>query len=409
MRSNVGENTAKYRASCDSCNEAGVHCSQTRPSCARCLSVPNRRCVYRRSERSGKRGTEFLTKAEEGNAKNYPIGRPLAVDTSAIRIEAPSNSLSTIDPRQLLQPFPASFPAFGMGSSDLSKGQQFQKDWSLENSPFALNQLSTPQKSPASYNNYQDMLELDENHLSNVQNYLQDPFHGTSDAALGPYSRDYSTAPEPLSPSRSNTVCVSCSTTDRRSHGNSSMLDTCCCNEIIIMQVSSLPVLLLDNEGSTFDVKLVQFQKALQLCAGVLACTCPGKDYTSILNISMLIARIISFFERGGVPAEGDYANHTQPLDTTGAMSPTRSSKFSIGTYEIEGEDEDTLKREVWWLHIKKVESLVAGFKEMVAKMTQQQLYPDHAEVAVWEKIVFLFDQKVEAVKRVWSGHRSRT
>lgn len=186
------------------------------------------------------------------------------------------------------------------------------------------------------------------------------------------------------------------------------MVDTCRCNEIIITQLSLLPVLLLDNECSTFDVELVQFQKAIKLCTGVLACTCPGKDYTSILTISMLIARIISFFERNGAQAGRDNDQNAPSLIMTGAMTPIRSPKFSVGIYEIEGEDECNLKREVWWMQIRKVESLVAGFKEMVAKMTLQQVYQDNSQVAAWGKLVFLLEQKAQAVKRDWSACRDK-
>ena len=49
--------TPKFRASCDSCNEAKVRCSQTRPSCARCNK--NRvHCVYGLSQRNGKHSAE---------------------------------------------------------------------------------------------------------------------------------------------------------------------------------------------------------------------------------------------------------------------------------------------------------------------------------------------------------------
>lgn len=401
MRSNVGGKVPKYTTSCDSCNEAKVHCSQTRPSCARCLNVLNRRCIYGVSDRSGKHGADGPMKAE-GAAKNDTISRPPSMATTAFGIEVPSSSLSTIDPRQFLRPFPAS----GSGSSDLLKGPQLQKDWTFENSPFLPNQSSTSHQSPVNREDYQLMFGMDESHMADVQYHGQGPLLGTSDGALGTCSRNDSTAQKATFHTQSNTPCVSCSTTNRQSNRSSSLVNTCYCNEIIIMQVSSLPVLLLDNECSTFDVKLVQFQKAIKLCAGVLDCTCPGKDYTSILTIGMLIARIISFFERGGAPGGGNNGSNAPPLDTTGAMTPVLSSRFSVGTYEIEGEDSNTLRREVWWLQIRKVESLVGGFKAMVEKMTRHQVYQNNAEVAVWGNLISLLDQKAQAVKRDWSAHR---
>ncbi|KAF6228776.1 hypothetical protein HO173_011623 [Letharia columbiana] len=402
MQINGGEKVPKYRASCDSCNEAKVRCSQTRPSCARCLKGQNRRCVYGVSKRSGKHSGEGSTKAD-GGGKNATVARPPATPTSTTGIETPSSSSSTIDPREFLQLFPPS----SADSSDLLNGQQLQKDWTFDNNLFMPNQSATSQGSPANYDHYQFMFGRDEGHMSSVQHHGPGLFDNASDAELGSCSRDDSIAEQPPSYTQSNTQCVSCSTSNLQ-NDSSSMVDTCRCNEIIITQLSLLPVLLLDNECSTFDVELVQFQKAIKLCTGVLACTCPGKDYTSILTISMLIARIISFFERNGAQAGRDNDQNAPSLIMTGAMTPIRSPKFSVGIYEIEGEDECNLKREVWWMQIRKVESLVAGFKEMVAKMTLQQVYQDNSQVAAWGKLVFLLEQKAQAVKRDWSACRDK-
>ena len=391
-QSNVGEKVPKYRASCDSCHEAKVRCSQTRPSCARCSKCPSRRCVYGVSKRSGKHSSEGSVKAE-GGANNSAISRSPATPTSTTEFDTPSSSPSTIDPREFLQLFPAS----SAHSSDLLKRQQSHKDWTFDNNLFVPNQSATPQGSPDSYDHYQFMFGRDANHMSNDQHHGLGLFDDASDAELGPCSRDDSIAERPPSYTQSSTQCVSCSTSNRQLD-NPSIVDTCRCNETIITQLSLLPVLLLDNECSTFDVELVQFQKAIKLCAGVLACTCRGKDYTTILTISMLIGRIISVFERGGA----------QALIITGATTPIRSPKFSLGVYEIEGEDENDLKREMWWLQIKKVESLIAGFKDMVAKLTRQQAYQDNAQVAVWGKLVALLDQKAQEVKRDWSTYRDR-
>lgn len=395
-RNNVGEKVPKYRASCDSCYEAKVRCSQTRPSCARCLKSQNRRCVYSVSKRSGKRSREGSTKGE-GGAKKGTIARPPATPTSTTGIVTPSSSSSTIDPREFLQILPAS----SADSSDLLKGQQLQKDWTFDDSLFVGDQSGTPQGSPASDDQYQFMFERDESHMSNFQHHEHTLFDGASN------SEPDSVSDQPPSYTQSSNQCDSCGTSNRQSD-TSSMVDTCRCNEIVITQLSLLPVLLLDNECCTFDVELVQFQKAIKLCAGVLACTCPGRDYTSILTISMLISRIISVFERGGAQAGRDDDKVSASRTMTGTMTPIRSPKFSVGIFEIEGEDETNLKREVWWMQIRKVESLVTGFKEMVAKMTRQQGNQDSAQVALWGDLVCLLDQKAQAVKRDWCAYRDK-
>ncbi len=402
MQNNVGEKIPKYRASCDSCNEAKVRCSQTRPSCARCLKGQNRRCIYGVSKRSGKHSGETSTKAE-GGAKNGTIARHPATPTSTTGIETPSSSSSTIDPREFLQLFPVS----NADPSDSLKGEHLPKDWTFDNSLFMPTHPTTSRGSPANFDHYELMFGRDETQLSNIQHRGLSLFDGASDGELGSCSRGSSSAGQPPSYTQSNTKCASCSTSSRQTE-SSSMVETCRCNEIIVTQLSLLPVLLLDNECSTFDVELVQFQKAIRLCAGALACTCAGKDYTSILTISMLIARIISVFERSSAQVGHDDHNSARSLIMTGAMTPIPSPKFSVGIFEIEGEDENNLKREIWWIQIKKVECLVAGFKEMVARMTQQHVYQDPSQIAAWEKLVFVLEQKAQAVKRDWRVRRNK-
>lgn len=287
-----------------------------------------------------------------------------------------------------------------MDSSDLPK------DWPFDNHLFMHHQTTTSPASPANYDHYQLIFEREESHVSNVQHHGLGLLDGTSDAELGSCSRDGSLADQPPSYTQSNTKCSSCSISNRQ-NGDSSTIGTCHCNEVIITQLSLLPVLLVDDQCSTFDVELVQFQEAIRLCAGALACTCIGKDYTSILTISMLIARIISVFERSSAQAK-PVDDNGRSLVMTGAMTPVPSPKFSVGIYEIEEEDEQNLKREVWWIQMRKVESLIAGFKDMVAKLTQQQAYPDASQVAAWEKLAVMLDQKIQVVKRDWRVYRDK-
>ena len=396
-QTNGGEKVPKYRASCDSCHEAKVRCSQTRPSCFRCSKGPKRRCVYGVSKRSGK------SKKTEGRTENGSISRSPATPASTTGVQMPSSSSSTMDPRELLQLSPASSP----DPSDLLKGQQLQKEWTFDNDLFVPNQAATSPGSPATYDHYQLIFGRDENHVSNDQHHRHSLFDSASDAEPESGSCDDSIAEKPPSYTQSNTHCVSCSTSNQP-NDSPSIVETCRCNETIITQLSLLPVLLLNSECSTFDVELMQFQKAIRLCASAIACTCRGKDYTSILTISMLIARIISVFERGGAQAGRDDDDNAPSLITTGAITPIRSPKIRVGAYEIEGEDVNYLKREVWWMQIRKVESLILGFKEMVAKMTRQQVYQDNAQNVVRGQLVFFLDQKVQAVRRDWSAYRNK-
>ena len=404
MQTHVGKKVPRYRASCDSCNEAKVRCSQTRPSCARCMKSQTRRCVYGISKRFGKHNREGSTKLE-GSARNGTITRYPTRSTSTTGIKTPSSSSSTIDPRELLRLSPES----DVDSSDFLQGQQLPKTWPFDSNIYMPTRSTMSQGSPANDDHYESVFGSDEFHMSSVQHHGLGLFDGASNTELGSCSDDGSLAESPPSYLRSNTNCASCSTSNRQDN-RSSPTGTCCCNEIIVAQLSLLPVLLHRNQCSTFDVELVQFQKAVRICAGALACTCPGKDYTSILAISLLIARIISVFERSGSQAGRDHgtSNSAQSFIMTGTMTPVPSPKFSVGVYEIEGEDENNLKREVWWIQIRKLESLVAGFKDMVAKMVQQQACQDTSEVAAGEKLMVMLDEKAQAVKRHWRIYRDQ-
>ena len=340
----------------------------------------------------------------EGNAKSSTTARYPARSTTKTGIETPSSSSSTIDPRELLRISPES----DADSSDFLKASPLPKNWPFDNNLYMPTRSTMSQGLPANDDHYHMMFGRDDSHLSSLQHQGLGLFDGASDVALGSCSDDGNLAHQHPSYVPLTTKCASCSTWLRQKD-SSSPPDICRCNEVIVTQLSLLPVLLLNNPSSTFDVELVQFQKAIGLCAKAIACTCPGKDYTSILTISMLIARIISLCERSGsLVGREDNNSSARSLNMTGAMTPAPSPKFSVGIYEIEGEDESNLKREVWWIQIRKVESLVAGFKEMVERMMQQQACQDTTEVVAWEQLVVVLDHKVQAVKKDWRVYRDQ-
>ena len=261
---------------------------------------------------------------------------------------------------------------------------------------------SSSQGSPVVYDDFHIMLERDEAHISNSQDHEHGHFDGAFDVELGSYIHDDSIIESTPSDSQLRSQCTSWSALDSQSN-EASTVDACRCNEFIITQLSSLPVLLADTEYATFEAELVQFQRSVNLCAGVLACTSPGRDYSTMLTISMLIGRIISLLKRGCAQTGRDNVESTRTPIVTGAITPTTSPKFSMGTYEFEGEDERILKREVWWMQIRKVESLITAFGKMVAEVMLQQVCQDKPQAVVGEKLVSLLDQEVQAVKGDWS------
>ena len=313
-------------------------------------------------------------------------------------METPSSSSNSTDSRESLQLYPSS----SGDQSDLFQGQQLQRHGTFDKGFFMPDQSSTSPGSPVIYDDFHIMLERDEAHISNSQDHGHGHFDGAFDVELGSYIHDDSIIESTSSDSQSRSQCTSCSVLDSQ-YDESSTVFACRCNEIIITQLSSLPVLLADTEYATFEAELVQFQKSVSLCASVLACTCPGRDYSTMLTISMLIGRIISVLKRGCAQTGRDNVESTRTLIMTDAITPSKSPKFSMGMYEFEGEDERTLKREVWWMQIRKAESLITAFGKMIAEVLSQQACPDKSQAVVGEKLMSLLDQEVQAVKRDWS------
>ncbi|KAL9128100.1 MAG: hypothetical protein Q9217_003153 [Psora testacea] len=324
-------------------------------------------------------------------------------------MDTPSSSPSTINSNDFSHLFPAS-TAQDTDIPDWLKEHQTHKDWTSDNTFSLPNGTSTYQPHSAYYDHYLTMFEKDESRTLNPQHQVHRLYDVTyedpSNPEFGSCNQEESRAEPQPSYKQSSVPCVSCTTTSRQDN-SSHLADACRCNETIITQLSLLPA-LLHIERCDFDVELVQLQKAIRLCAGALACTCPGKDDASILSIGMLITHIVSFFERGRARV-GRKENDTVSADLAGTITPVRSPKFSVGICQIDGEDEDELKQEIWWLQIKKVESLLSTFKEMVAKISRQDVCQDTAQGPAWENLILLLGQKIQMVKKTWSAYRDRS
>lgn len=375
--------TPKIRASCDSCNEAKIRCSQARPRCTRCIK--NRvQCVYGISQRSGKHTAESYNAITRSATSIWPS----TPSTTSTHIETPK-SRSPVDLRDsiLLSPEPT---VQGADLEDSTKEQQ--KQWAFDNI-FLPNDPSISQEMSGSYN-YHSMFATDDSLISKFQQ-TSPALDNTQSSSLDEVGLVASSQYSNIQYNQKTMPCVSYTTNHKTNRPLTS--GVCRCSEIVIVQLSLLP-LLLRNERGAFDAELIQFQEAVKLCDGVLSCTCASKDYTCVLTVSILIARIISVFDGDG----------RSPSQNGDAMAIDMSPKFSLGMYQIEGEDESKLKQEVWWLQIKKVELLVAGFKGMVSQVRQQQAYQDYVQTTAFEKLTELLDQKIQAVKRDWVANRDK-
>ncbi|KAI9845253.1 MAG: hypothetical protein M1837_005009 [Sclerophora amabilis] len=454
--------TPKYRASCDACNEAKVRCSQTRPSCARCLKH-DIGCVYGISLRAGKhRADSYGNSNSNGNTS-----APSNTTTSSAAEEPPA---------QQTAPLPSKSPTEAANFPDFS--QQNLKDWTFESldfpalrgfhqAPFEAGQYSNAfgqedtdltdylppaPSSPSTRHPFTNGISSvnDVTALSNNNHHqplsvsqplaaLTTSHDGNAISMAEPFPTSMSIGPSTGSSTRDGSSscllnfsstggpsCSSCTASSMPSRASSpSPMGICRCNELVIQHLSILPV-LTQNQRSAFDVELVQSKEAISLCKRVLGCNCGRKDYTSILAVALLIARIISIFGRGTQDPLGPTPSiepeklmidedHTMSMDLgrgigcgggagagggSGGSGGT-SPRFSLGAYQPDLEEERKLKMELVWVQLLKVEGLVVGFRAMVVKEQQRQSQTDY-EMAAIEKLAVLLEEKVQKVRTTW-------
>ena len=407
----------KFRASCDSCSASKIRCSQTRPSCARCIKtgVP---CVYGISQRSGKRSAGSYYARKQPAAFQLPT--PPGSDAESLKstdsaqftdasISTPVDLSDNSDFPDLLQqqfktePFDQIFlPNNDLDCQDTSLYFGLQSVFGSDDA-----QVLSQQHQPGHLSHQSPEVSMHSNANESIHssrtvstpNFYAEDLLGYPDIPNSYLKQD-----DNLEHFCYSTPSVDCSA--RATNCQSLLLPTvedCRCNEFMITQLSSLPV-LLGSERCNIDMELAQFQKAIRLCTSALACTCAGKDYTSVLTIAMLVARIISVFERSSQSRgfEED-ANSTDYFNRNGATGLARCSSFM---YQMDQEDENSLKEKVWWLQAQKVESLLAGFRRLIRKVKHQELCPDVTQGAAWEKLHLLLDRKVQAVKTEWVARR---
>ncbi|KAJ5614143.1 hypothetical protein N7528_007797 [Penicillium herquei] len=114
----------KPRASCDSCNEARVRCSQTHPTCERCVKNEIN-CIYGISQRAGRNRASTYTRATDGQTA-------LAGGHHRPSISDPVLLLQNTTQAQMPDGFPSSIPlldeiAMGLQPHEFSNSNHFSE------------------------------------------------------------------------------------------------------------------------------------------------------------------------------------------------------------------------------------------------------------------------------------------
>lgn len=91
----VGENRVRLRASCNTCNESKVRCSQQKPICARCEHNKTK-CIYGLSRRTHKDAPPILIPSSQRGRGPSRSGRPSRVSSSDDTRSSASTSSKSI-------------------------------------------------------------------------------------------------------------------------------------------------------------------------------------------------------------------------------------------------------------------------------------------------------------------------
>ncbi|KAJ5738861.1 hypothetical protein N7493_002016 [Penicillium malachiteum] len=114
----------KTRASCDSCNEARVRCSQTHPTCERC--VKNKiNCIYGISQRAGRNRASTYHRATDGQTALAGGHHRPSISDSALWLQDTTQA-------QMPDGFPSSIPLFdelamGLQHHEFSNSNHFSE------------------------------------------------------------------------------------------------------------------------------------------------------------------------------------------------------------------------------------------------------------------------------------------
>ncbi|MCJ1378216.1 hypothetical protein MMC17_001313 [Xylographa soralifera] len=193
----------------------------------------------------------------------------------------------------------------------------------------------------------------------------------------------------------------------RRDQQDPSQQSTIChCFELVFTQFP-----LFQSAKRPFDIELAHTKEAMSLCARVVSCSYKHKDYVCVLTVSLLLACIVSVFER---EFASTYHNSDHPASISNDdfmqvdVSPTTretTPRFSFGKFQLDVEDEWKLKKEVVWLQIQRVEGLVDAFREMIRRGgVARENWAGQGNA--WEALAEVLAQKVERLRMDWGALR---
>lgn len=262
----VDGKVAKLRASCDSCNESKVRCSQTKPSCGRCARQ-GVACVYglsRRSHRTAPRVGASRT-SSVGDSRSLPDTSSTAGSNTAAGKSRDGEGRAGGSGREDGTSAPEATAALqdkaATAECSFLAGDDFMPyfdadDWKLADTA----SLDLPMSFDLTFDPPNDLSAAPGKH---IDCYL--PASTISSPTVGDGDR------------RDSILGLDGRELEAQSHPNGA----CDCNDLIAKQLLLLPV-QCKEDGASLDTRLAQLKHSINIAEKYISCACASHDEMSI-------------------------------------------------------------------------------------------------------------------------------
>ncbi|KAK8124590.1 uncharacterized protein PG998_000349 [Apiospora kogelbergensis] len=349
----------RLRASCDGCFLAKVKCSKARPICSRCLAC-GIECRYSPSSRAGKPKADA---SSNNHGHSNPDTNDMAGmgDDKSMLYTTPtvqsSEQMFRIDngwatPPTSVDGSMSRNPSISAGLTLLGVDERIMGEHdSMPVPPDMYAPTMAPWTPPTdiSCNQYADVA---------ISNAHMPGAHPNADACefivhllSQPNRNAKHEADAPRHKSSSSTI-----------NGGSCTCFTVCLQSLQALHNASSPAM------PPFDLVLSLNRKAVEGCAAMMACPkCMSRSgtHTAAMLLATVIGKITSFYKN----ASHTYFDNGNIAINNG--SPGGPLGFTLGVYQLNGEDGRWLELEILARELRKLEEVYARFREVCSDLSE--------------------------------------
>lgn len=363
----------KLRASCDGCFAAKLRCTKEKPTCPRCKNL-GLICHYSPSQRTGKPLNRKTRTSIQPPTLSYSQAYPSPQSSKSLKWTSPAECY---DAQSIANPSTKPNHSTAKTSlptpDDLSFGQPEPNFWDRQSSVTASTTLSDedflaqwPEQLP--FPTEEDLL-YDEN-SDNLMDVTIVSTRSTGE-----------NEPMPVLSLRANEQ------------------EGCKCLHSIMQTLQTMQTQPRDTNRQTLDTILNNSRSLIGRGEAMLDCAC-SEDGALVMLLSGLIVKHISSFGAAGTastPPPPSTSSSSRYIQTTHSETiPSATSRVMIGTYVMNGEDEDRLRIEIVLMELQKLNTLLLKYRRKFSSM------PVAGEMQTYETIFnFLYAKLRDAQSRL--------